>query len=177
MHGSYLKLPQIVCEQPAIDGWSLAAVTKQEVSCCKCFHLSNLGLPTLHSGHSPSWSARGHSVFGKYLCAFKIYGIWPQANRHTHASCNAVPLVWGSLRLAPINPLQDRVRVAFSKPVHAARARGGPPGANHGPKPSSCHVHSTMWVTPHLSLFHPFCWCRTCASMQRLSFCTVHSMM
>ena len=138
-----------------------------------------LRLPTLHSGHSPSWSARGHSIFGKYLCTFKIYGIWPQANRHTHASCNAVPLVWGSLRLAPINPLQDRVRVAFSKPVHAARARGGPHGANHGPKPSSCHVHSTMWVTPppHLSLFHPFCWCRTCASMQRLSFCTVHSMM
>ena len=24
------------------------------------------------------------------------------ASRHTHASCNAVPLVWGSLRLAPI---------------------------------------------------------------------------
>ena len=24
------------------------------------------------------------------------------ANRHTHATCNAVTLVWGSLRLAPI---------------------------------------------------------------------------
>ena len=25
------------------------------------------------------------------------------ADRHTHASCNAVTLVWGSPRLAPIN--------------------------------------------------------------------------
>ena len=25
-----------------------------------------------------------------------------QTDRHTHASCNAVTLVWGSLRLAPI---------------------------------------------------------------------------
>ena len=37
--------------------------------------------------------------------AFKIYGIWPQAQSvgliHTHLR-NAVPLVWGSLRLAPI---------------------------------------------------------------------------
>ena len=39
-----------------------------------------------------------------------------------------------------------KVRVAFSKPVHVARTRIGPPSANHGPfkaKPSSCHVHST----------------------------------
>ena len=28
-----------------------------------------------------------------------------QIDRHTHASCNAVPLVWGSLRLTPINIL------------------------------------------------------------------------
>ena len=34
----------------------------------------------------------------------KIFGIWPHVNIHTyihtHASCNAVTLVWGSLRLA-----------------------------------------------------------------------------
>jgi len=39
--------------------------------------------------------------------AFKIYGIWPQArkqaSKHTHTSANAITLVWGSLRLAPIN--------------------------------------------------------------------------
>ena len=38
--------------------------------------------------------------------SFKIYGIWPQASKketsiHTHFR-NAVTLVWGSLRLAPI---------------------------------------------------------------------------
>ena len=37
--------------------------------------------------------------------SFKIYGIWPQARKainHTDM-CNAVPLVWGSLGLTPIN--------------------------------------------------------------------------
>ena len=46
------------------------------------------------------------------------------------------------------------VRVAFSKLTHATKPRVGPPGANHGPftaKPSSCHVHSTLWVTPPTS--------------------------
>ena len=45
----------------------------------------------------------------RILRSLKIYGIWPraskqaskQANIHTHVR-NAVPLVWGSLRLAPI---------------------------------------------------------------------------
>ena len=41
--------------------------------------------------------------------SIKIFGIWPHvrtyADRHTHASCNAVTLVWGSLRLAPINSM------------------------------------------------------------------------
>ena len=44
---------------------------------------------------------------------------------------------------------------AFSKPVHAARARIGPPGPNHGAltaKPSSHHVHVTLRVTPPISL-------------------------
>ena len=50
--------------------------------------------------------------------------------------------------LPELNPY--RVRVTFSKPVHVARVRIGPLGANHGlftTKPSSCHVHSTLWVT------------------------------
>ena len=36
-----------------------------------------------------------------YTRSFKIYGIWPQASIHTRVR-NAVMLVWGSLRLAPI---------------------------------------------------------------------------
>ena len=38
--------------------------------------------------------------------SFKIYGIWPQTNKQTDihtTSAIAVTLVWGSLRLAPIN--------------------------------------------------------------------------
>ena len=31
---------------------------------------------------------------------FTVYG-----RKHTHTSCNAVPLVWGLLRLAPINTI------------------------------------------------------------------------
>jgi len=37
---------------------------------------------------------------------FSVYGHvrrQTQTGIHTHASCNAVPLVWGSLRLAPIS--------------------------------------------------------------------------
>ena len=47
-------------------------------------------------------------------------------------------------------PAHCKVRVVFSKPVHAVRAWGGPPGTNHGlfkAKPSSHHVHSTLPVT------------------------------
>ena len=44
------------------------------------------------------------------MCKFDIrsfnlnFGILPHVHvrTHTHASCNAVPLVWGSLRLVPI---------------------------------------------------------------------------
>ena len=45
--------------------------------------------------------------------------------------------------------------VVFSKLVHAVRARGGPPGSNHGPftaKPSSHHVHVTLSCTALLTL-------------------------
>ena len=41
----------------------------------------------------------------RLIRVIKIFGIWPhkrkQASKHTHASNNAVFLVWGSLRLAP----------------------------------------------------------------------------
>ena len=54
--------------------------------------------PTLCSGSSPSLIAGW--VWDCYL-KFRVYGR-KQANIHTHM-CNAVMLVWGSLRLAPIN--------------------------------------------------------------------------
>ena len=48
----------------------------------------------------------------------------------------------------------QKVRVAFSMPVHATRVRIGSLSANHGSfiaKPGSCHVHSTLRVTPPTS--------------------------
>ena len=53
-------------------------------------------------------------------------------------------------------PIPYKVRVAFSKPIHAARARISPPGPNYGTftaKHSSHHVYVTLHVT--LSLPHP----------------------
>ena len=47
-----------------------------------------------------------------------------------------------------------KARVVIFKPICAARARNGIPSANHVPliaKPSSCHVHSTLCVTPPTS--------------------------
>ena len=84
---------------------------------------------------------------------------------------NEDTLVWGSLRLAPTSmqwsalsvvihllraqaafpcqkPTLYNVRLVFSKLVHAVRAGGGSLGANHGlvkAKPSSHHVHVTLW--------------------------------
>ena len=41
------------------------------------------------------------------MCPLKIYSIWPQTDIRTHY-CNAVPLVWSSLRLTPIISLVPR---------------------------------------------------------------------
>ena len=81
---------------------------------------SLLRLPTLHSGSSQALpsighhchaSARGHSYLkGKYLnvhLKFTVYGrkqAWSVGRIHTHLH-NAVLLVWGSLRLAPLTYL------------------------------------------------------------------------
>ena len=63
-------------------------------------------LPLTVDIHAFTLSARGRSIFGKYLNAhlkFMVYGR-KQARTLTHFR-NAVPLVWGSLRLAPIKYL------------------------------------------------------------------------
>ena len=46
---------------------------------------------------------RGHPVLMKYLnvLIYNVQYIWQQASKHTHMH-NAVPLVWGLFRLAPI---------------------------------------------------------------------------
>ena len=80
------------------------------------------------------------------------------------------------------------MRVAFSMPIHAARARIGPHGPNHGTliaKPSNHHVHVTLWVTPPTSscptlsadaelrdyLFHCMLFCVQLFALRALSRC------
>ena len=60
--------------------------------------------------------------------------------------------VQATLSLPEMSPYKDRV--AFSKPVHAARAGIGPPSPNHSTltaKPSSHHVHINL-PHPHPSV-------------------------
>ena len=120
MHNPYLKRSQsdlnlacticTVSEQPAIDG---CCCDKQEVRCHVCLTLSHLHYScqccTLAVGQRcPSlleatnkWM-RTFNFWEIFKRAFKIYGIWPQASTLRTHFRNAVPLVWGSLRLAPI---------------------------------------------------------------------------
>ena len=56
------------------------------------------------------------------------------------------------LKVVSRKPIPYKVKVAFSK--QSCRARGGPPGPNHGlftVKPSSHHMHSTLRLTPPTS--------------------------
>ena len=73
----------------------------------------------LHSEESSV--AIHHTESFKHVCKFEMYACIPlfrsfnlkfryiatrkQTDRHTHASCIAVTLVWGSLRLTPIKTL------------------------------------------------------------------------
>ena len=65
-----------------------------------------LQLPTLHSGNSPALCfTRTFNFQEVFKRTFKIYGIWPQASTYVRMQTyfrNAVPLVWGSLRLTTI---------------------------------------------------------------------------
>ena len=62
------------------------------------------------------------SSWNSYMRSFKIYGIWSQTDRQTDictTSANAVTLVWGSLRLAPIyESLFQWWFAHFPTPVH-----------------------------------------------------------
>ena len=83
-------------------------------SCHACVNLSRLRFsgftPTLRSGSDPSltqqWAGHAqnyprtfglHKIFKCAYLKFTVYG-----RKHTHNFRNAVTLVWGSLRLAPI---------------------------------------------------------------------------
>ena len=96
-----------VCEQPAL------VCHGQQLPCVHCLRSSSFTL-TLHSGRSPSstqqwaghkttrrsWTFSLHEIFKCAHLKFTVYGR-KQTYIHT-TSANAVTLVWGSLRLAPI---------------------------------------------------------------------------
>ena len=93
---------------PLMVGPQLLQQTRSKVPCVLKFEPSPLLLPMLHTGSSPalpfiySKCMRTFNFREIFKCAFKIYGIWPQASMlQTHVR-NAVLLVWGSLRLTPI---------------------------------------------------------------------------
>ena len=94
--------------QAACHWWSVrSCCDKQEVRChaslnLNCLRYSCQRCTPAVAQHCHA-SGRGHSIFGKYLnvhLKFTVYGR-KHGRIHTHVR-NAVPLVWGSLRLAPI---------------------------------------------------------------------------
>ena len=81
----------------------LGLPSRRRCALAVALHRRDSGLDPLHARNyiQSSWNI--------YMRLFKIYGIWPQTDKHTHnfRKCshasvgNAVMLVWGSLRLAP----------------------------------------------------------------------------
>ena len=76
--------------------------------------------------------------------------LWPHPLINEHVIVSTIGCHTPAQRPSSLSckkPALCKVRVVFSKPVHAVRAWGGPPGTNHGlfkAKPSSHHVHSTL---------------------------------
>ena len=73
-------------------------------------------------------------------------------NKHAMVSTISCLLRDHASSLPSQKPTLYKVKVVFSKPVHAVRVRGGGglPGPNHGPftaKPSSHHVDGTLRIT------------------------------
>ena len=99
-----------VCEQPAIDGRSIAAVTNKKVPWMLKFELSPLQLPMLHSASSTvsfTYYCKCTRMFNFreiFTRAFKIYIIWPQANKYaTNTLLQCSPASVGLTQARPTN--------------------------------------------------------------------------
>ena len=109
MYDPYLKQSQPACiilyGLRAADGRSVAAVTKKsKVLCVLKLAPSPLRLPMLHSGSSPALPYQVHEDIqfsGDVKRGFKIYGIWPQANKHTHTLSQCSPTSVGLTQARP----------------------------------------------------------------------------
>ena len=80
--------------------------------------LSPLRLPTLHSGSSPALPCKCTRTFNFreiFKHAFKIYGIWPQAQSYTHTSAQCSPASVGIAQARPnyVYPMQATYQYHF----------------------------------------------------------------
>ena len=75
----------------------LCAVHVFHLQVARMSHVSRIKVSQLSNMRTSAY------ILNTYL-RYAIYGIWLPANIHTHVH-NAVPLVWGLLRLAPIMPI------------------------------------------------------------------------
>ena len=137
MHGPYLKWTELQCLIWRYRLWAA----------CPCL----------------SWS-----TVAMYICKFEMYvylricsfnlnfrymATHKQANWHTHVSCNAVPLVWGSLKLTRIKHSWIRNFVFLQSCIYVLAL----PPTHRVSLPS--HFTPTSWlcvheVTPNTLLLH-----------------------
>ena len=98
MHGSYLRQTPLLCMIWRYCLWAAwHCLSWSAVAFSRYIGMELLEIHRINFRFSTSANLK---------CTYPLnFGIWLHANRHTctHASCNAVPLVWGSLRLAPTN--------------------------------------------------------------------------
>ena len=125
MHGPYLKRTHLLC---VIWWYCLWAA-------CPCLSLSTVAMRALTLViFAPGFfhAGRLHSSFStcaKLKCTYLFVNGHTQTCKHTHASCIAVSLVWGSLRLAPIilliihhswNTIKHKMQVPILSYCHAS---------------------------------------------------------
>ena len=110
----YLKRTQLqcvicthVCEQPALvcHGQQLPCVRRLRSSGFTPTLGSAVALHRRDSGLGISHARLPEELGLHEMRSFKIYGIWPQVSKQTYTQLpqKQSRLVWGSLRLAPIN--------------------------------------------------------------------------
>ena len=90
-HSRRSRCPEAICLSHSVDSSALSYTVRSPSS-----HRTLKALARVQN-----WNARV-PLFPFVQFKFSVYGL-TQTDRHTHASSNAVPLVWDSLRLAPLN--------------------------------------------------------------------------
>ena len=100
VHDLHCEQPALVCHGPQLPCVNfLGLPSRRRCALAVALHGRGRGLGISHARNYP----RTFSLHEIFKCThLKIYNIWPLTDIHT-TSKNTVTLVWGSLRLAPIN--------------------------------------------------------------------------